>query len=80
MINEQEYEDLKQEVEQAKEEAARAQGALDQLMTRLHEEFKCKSVADARDLLEEYKARRDKAAREYKVAMSSYTKQWKRTN
>lgn len=78
MITEKEFKQLKQEVEDAKEEASRAKGALDQLMSQLETEFDCKDLKEAKELLAELTEKRDKAAREFERAMKDYEKKWKK--
>ena len=49
------YERLKSSVDKLRREADRAQGSLDQLMTRLREQFGCKTVEQADQEREERK-------------------------
>ncbi len=64
------YERMKAEVERLKRESARAEGALEQLMNRLQEEFDCESIEEAQAKLEEL----DRAA---KKAEKKCDKAWK---
>lgn len=76
-ITEDEYRRLKRSVEDAQREADRAQGALDQLMKRLKDEFKCTTLKEARTLLDELKGKAEKAEAAYTKAVTDYEKKWK---
>jgi predicted nucleic acid-binding Zn-ribbon protein len=75
-ITEQAFRQLKREVEDAKAEADRAQGALDQLLVRLKEEFECDSLKDAKTLLTELHAKMEKAQSEFDKAFRDYQTKW----
>lgn len=77
-MDEAQYRKLKREVEEAKAASERAQGALDQLMGRLQEEFECKDVKSAKRLLGELQEKRDKAQETFDKAFKDYTRQWKK--
>lgn len=77
-ISEQKYRQLKGDVEQAKSEADKARGALDQLLTRLEEEYGCKNLAQARTKLAELESEKNKAQKEFAKALQDYEKEWKR--
>jgi len=77
-ITEEEYRRLKKEVEEAKAEADRAQGALDQLLTRLKEEFGCKDLKEAKALLTQLRLKRDTAQAAFTSAVEDYEEKWKR--
>lgn len=51
--------DLKKEIESAKIEKAQAEGALNQNMNRLKEEFKCRSIEQAQKQLEKLKEQKE---------------------
>lgn len=76
-ISEQEYRKLKQEVEDTKSEASRAQGALDQLTARLKEEFGCRDIKEAKAKLAELRAKKEKAESAFNKAMDAYKEKWK---
>ena len=76
-ISEEDYRRLKRNVEEAKSAADKAQGALDQLMKRLKDEFKCSSLKEARTLLEELKEKETEAEAAYTKAVAAYEKKWK---
>jgi len=76
-LTEERYRELKEEVDSAKTEANKAQGALDQLLERLETEFKCKSLKEAKALLEELQTDRDAAEKSFVKALKSYEEKWK---
>lgn len=80
MIGEEQYKRLRREVEVAKAEAERAQGALDQLLRRLEEEFGCKSLGEAKALLKDLQTERDRAASVLEDEMKRYETQWSGAN
>jgi hypothetical protein len=51
--------DLKKEIESAKIEKAQSEGALNQNMSRLKEEFKCRSIEQAQKQLEKLKEQKE---------------------
>lgn len=79
-ITEQEYRRLKQDVERSQAEAQRAKGALDQLMVQLEQEFHCTTLKEAKALLVELEAKRDRSQQRYEEAVKTYEKKWKRSN
>lgn len=76
-LNEKEYRRLKQEVEDAKSEANKAKGALEQLMSQLKEDFDCDDLKSAKRLLEELKTKRDKAQKDFEKEMQTYEEKWR---
>lgn len=76
-ITEEQYRKLKQSVETAKAEADRAQGALDQLMHRLEEEFECKTLKEAKTKLKQIQAEKKEAEDAFEKEMKNYQKKWK---
>ena len=76
-ITEEKYRKLKQEVENTKAEADRAQGALDQLLTRLKEEFDCSSLKEAKAKLAELEAKKKKAESVFEKVLADYEEKWK---
>ena len=75
-ITEESYRKLKREVDEAKTDADRAKGALDQLMTQLKNEFQCESLKEAKALLEELQEKRDKAQKKFDAALKDYKDKW----
>ena len=76
-ITEEKYRKLKQQVEETKAEADRAQGALDQLLTRLKEEFDCSNLKDAKAKLAELEAKKKKAESVFEKVLADYEEKWK---
>jgi hypothetical protein len=76
-MNEDQYRKLKLEVEESKSEAERAQGALDQLLARLKEEFDCSNLKEAKRLLDDLESKRDRAQKSFQEAMTNYQKKWR---
>ena len=76
-ITEEKYRKLKQEVEDTKAEADRAQGALDQLLTRLKDEFACSNLKEAKARLVELKAKKEQAETTFEKVMADYEEKWK---
>lgn len=76
-ISEDQYRKLKAEVERAKSDAERAQGALDQLMSRLEKEFECSSIKEAQKLLAELEAKEKAAKAAFQKAFTDYERKWK---
>jgi hypothetical protein len=76
MINLRKYEQLKSQVDQARQEADRAGGALAQIMTRLEEDFGCDSLKKAERLEAELKGKAKKAEEEFNVALAEFEEKW----
>lgn len=76
-ITEEQYRKLKREVEEAKSEADRAKGALEHLMKRLKEEFKCDTLKEAKALLAELEGKETKALKIFEQLMEEYEEKWK---
>lgn len=75
-ITEEQYRKLKREVEQAKSDADRAQGSLDQLLARLKEEFNCKNLEEAKSLLRRLGKEAEDAKREFERHLHTYEEKW----
>ena len=76
-ITEEAYRQLKRKVDEAKNQAAKAQGALDSLLTQLKEEFECSSLKEARAKLEGLEEARDEAQARYEKEFRDYERKWK---
>jgi DNA repair ATPase RecN len=76
-ITEEKYRKLKQQVEETKAEADRAQGALDQLLSRLKEEFDCSSLKEAKAKLAELESKKKKAESVFEKVLADYEEKWK---
>ena len=68
--------DLKAKVERLRQEKARAEGGLAQVLVRLQEEFGCKTIADAEALLKKTKAEEAKAEEAFTTAMEEFQEKW----
>lgn len=75
-MTEQEYKQLKREVEEASKRASRAQGALDELTRRLKQDFECDTFEQGKKLLTKLDARARKAEEAYEKAAESYREKW----
>lgn len=76
-ITEQQYIKLKADVTAAKADADRAQGALDQLMVRLKDEFECDTVKQTKAKLRELTEETEKAEKEFSKSLAEYERKWK---
>lgn len=76
-LNEDTYRKLKKEVDFAKEEATRAEGALDQLTNRLINEFECDDLEAAKKKLKNLEKEATKAEEAFEEALTDYQKKWK---
>lgn len=83
MITETEYQNNKQMIEWLRQQAAKAEGSLNQSMKVLRKEFKCKTLEDAKALLskledeqklheEAYREHIRKIKRKYKKQLKAY--------
>lgn len=78
VVSEEQYRKLKRDVDSLRAESQRAKGAYEQLMTQLKNEFECKSLKEAKALLEDLQEKKSKAEKEFEKAMKEYEKKWKR--
>ena len=67
---------LKEQVEEAQQEATRAEGALSQLMETLKTEFGCKSLADAKEKLGALQEKEQRQQRKLERAMDTFEEDW----
>jgi len=77
IVSEELYRRLKKDVDSAKSEAQRAKGAYEQLIIQLKNEYDCKTLKEAKALLEDLQSKKDKAEKEFDKAMREYEKKWK---
>lgn len=77
VVSEEQYRKLKRDVDSTRSEAQRANGAYEQLMTQLKSEFGCKTLKEAKALLEDLEEKKAKAEKEFEKAMREYEKKWK---
>ena len=71
-----EFNKLKKKVDAAQEGLAKAQGALDNIMKRLKDEFKCDTVEEAKKLLKKLQTDERKARDEFEDAADEFDKKW----
>ena len=76
-IDIQEYTNLKKRADSLKSQADRAQGALEQHMKKLKEEFNCESIAEAEELLNQLKDEQKKIEVSYNKALGEFKEKWK---
>ena len=70
------YMNLKKRVEQAQQEANRAEGALEQVMKQLKEEFGCITLEDAKKKLKSLEKQEQKARTDFEEAMEEFEEKW----
>ena len=71
-----EYTDLKNKVEALRRKAERAQGAYEQLLKRLKDEFGCDSLDAARALLNKTEREVKKAKERFEQAKTEFEQNW----
>ncbi|QDP54810.1 MAG: hypothetical protein Unbinned3891contig1000_8 [Prokaryotic dsDNA virus sp.] len=76
-LSKEDFLELKEMAEDAKQEHARAEGEHAQLLRRLKDDFDCKDEKQGRALLTKLRTEQKKAAAEYKRLESTYKKKWK---
>jgi len=76
-LTEEKYRKLKAEVEQTRAEADRAQGALDQLLARLRDEFECGTLKEAKLKLSELATKKEKAEATFEKTLAAYEEKWR---
>ena len=72
----QEFNKLKSQVERLQRTADKAQGALEQAMEILKEEFGCDSVEEAKDLAEKYRKEARVLKEKFEEAETEFTEKW----
>lgn len=75
-MNKHDYEKLKNKVERAKQDASKAEGALEQMMKNLESEFGCKDLNDAKELLAKLQKKEAKAKKKYEQALADFNEKW----
>jgi hypothetical protein len=75
MSNTDEYLKLKKKADAAQKKADKAQGAYDQILKQLKDEFGCSSLEEAQLLLKKMKKKEKKIVKEFDEAMEAYTKE-----
>ena len=70
------YVDLKRKVEQAQQNADRADGALEQVTKRLKNEFGCPTLAAAKKKLKLLEKQEERALTEFENAVEEFEEEW----
>ena len=76
MMNVEKYQKLKKRVESLKAEADRAEGAKEQLMQKLQDEFDCSTVKEADELLSSLEVKKKKVESKYVKALTAFEDKW----
>ena len=76
MINIQRYNELKAKVDADQRQADKAQGALDNLMSQLEQDFGCKTLAQAEKEAQRLSRLAIVAEDEYNEALAEFEKDW----
>ena len=71
------WEKLKGEVERLQREVDRAEGVLSSLMDRLKNEHGCKSLEEAKSILEKMKKKADRTENNYNAVLEEFERKWK---
>jgi outer membrane protein TolC len=72
------FDKLKAKVERLKAEKERAEGARDQLLRTLKEEFGCKSLQEAEALLAKLQSEETAALKKYNSYRTRFEKRWRK--
>lgn len=76
MIDIDKYNALKKRADKAKEDAVRAEGALEQQMKKLADEFGCESVQQAETMLSDLKKQEQESVEVYNQRMADFEEKW----
>ncbi len=76
-ITKEQYDKLKAEVDEAKDRAQRAEGALELCKKKLKEDHGCETIKEARKLLKDTEEALEKANASYVAAETQYRQTWK---
>jgi len=74
--NLQRFLNLKNDVEMAQQKADKATGALEQLLTKLKEDFDCDSLREAKTLLKKLKHEEKSSGKKFEAAMQKFEDEW----
>lgn len=78
-INIKRIERLREQVNNLKREADRAEGALQTILTRLRNEFNCNTIEEAEQLLEKLKKRLETAEENFESEIKKFEEKWHKT-
>lgn len=70
------YNQLKNEVDKLQREADRSEGALEQLMTKLKDEFECNTIGEAEELVLMLEKEANKAEKDYDKALEEFEEEF----
>lgn len=76
MATPKEYIRLKREVEGAEKAASRAEGALEEVMKRIKDEFGCTSLDSAKKKLAQLSSKESKCKEDFEAAVEEYREKW----
>ena len=76
-LTEQRFNELKDQAEEAQRAASKAEGARDQLLDRLKDDFGCDSLEAGKTLLKKLQKEEATALTELDEALDAYEKKWK---
>jgi len=76
MVSQEEFDALKKKVERCQREADRAQGAYEQQMKKLEEDFGCKSIEEAEEKLSEIHAQLKEAELTFESEFNAFNEKW----
>jgi len=71
------YLDLKKRVEEAQQRADRAEGALQQVMKQLQEDFGCSTLGEAKKKLKILERQKQEARSDFENNMRKFEEKWK---
>jgi hypothetical protein len=77
MLNLDDFERLKRRVERLKDQKAKAEGALEEVLKRIKAETGCKTVAEAEKFLKKLQDQERQEALAFTKAKASFEKRWK---
>jgi len=75
----QRYQKAKAAAERFRDQKVRAEGALEEALKQLKDEFNCDSLKEAKVLLKKLRVEADKAEDEFEEALESFEKEWGET-
>jgi len=76
MVELKRFEELKRKIEKIRKERDKAEGALDQVMVDLKEEFGCKTIKEAEARMAELKQDAEDSQEKYEAALEDFEKKW----
>ncbi len=71
-----EYTELKRKTEEAQQNADKAEGALEQVMKQLKDDFDCSTLTEAKKKLKQLQKQEEKITTEFEEAIESFEEKW----